>query len=220
MWMSPTMFLVRSALLYSVLLFSPSVFREAGLYSAFRHLSDFCLYVEERGRGEESTCICYCVASTSTNTHRPSSLFVLLLSSSFRYLVPPDVAPDRSRGEEDEKDGERKIISCRRLLVVNPTKGGSPHIACTSRVSPNKLTSLYSFTHISIFFHSIALFAHPSRAHYNPSPFLQGSNLSKQMIGAVIGIATFTGLVFVLLASLGMSGAMALVSAGINLIIM
>lgn len=40
------------------------------------------------------------------------------------------------------------------------------------------------------------------------------------MIGAVIGIATFTGLVFVLLASLGMSGAMALVSAGINLIIM
>jgi hypothetical protein len=40
----------------------------------------------------------------STNTRRLSS-FILLRSSSFRYLVPPDVAPDRSRGEEDEKDG-------------------------------------------------------------------------------------------------------------------
>ena len=40
----------------------------------------------------------------STNTRR-LSFFILLRSSSFRYLVPPDVAPDRSRGEEDEKDG-------------------------------------------------------------------------------------------------------------------
>ena len=156
--MSPTMFLIRSALLYSVLLFSPSVFREAGLYSAFRHLSDFRLYVEERGRGEESTCICYCVACWCVRV--PVLIHIVRLPySSFFFLPPlgisfPLMWLQIAAGVKKMKKTVRgRLFLAGDYWSSTPPRVGPPTLLVLVECLPTNshlyilsLTSLYSFT--------------------------------------------------------------------------
>ena len=142
------MFLIRSALLYSVLLFSPSVFREAGLYSAFRHLSDFRLYVEERGRGEESTCICYCVACWCVRV--PVLIHIVRLPYSSFFFLPlgisfPLMWLQIAAGVKKMK----KTVRGRLFLAGDYWSSTPPRVG-----PPTLLVECPQQTHISTFFHS------------------------------------------------------------------